>query len=207
MQIIRYQLKESQYVKEKTNKTGIVFHHTAGNKSALSVAKDWDNDRRGKVATCYIIGYEGEVVQCFDESHWAYALGIGNSKVEQSLIQIELCSWGFLDEKNGKFYNYVGMEIPSQEVELLSLSFKGYKAYHRYSDAQLKSLRELVEGICQRNGIKGHLSISDFKLSKYALSGGKGFFTHNSYRLDKSDVYPSKRLLELFKKGWGIYSS
>lgn len=33
-----------------------------------------------------------------------------------------------------------------------------------------------------------------------AFSNNRGTFTHNSYRTDKSDVFPQKELIELFQK-------
>jgi hypothetical protein len=36
-----------------------------------------------------------------------------------------------------------------------------------------------------------------FKVSKKALSGQKGVFTHNSYRSDKSDVSPQPKLIKM----------
>ena len=207
MKIVDFILNDVQYIKEVTKKDTIIFHHTAGNKDALAVAKDWNTDKRGKVATAYIIGYDGTVVRCFDDKYWGYALGIGNAQVEKKSIQIELCAWGYLTEKEGKFYNYVNREIPESEVETLETPFKGFKHFHRYSNEQIQALKELVTYLCEKHSIKGSLSLSDFQLSNYALKGGKGFFTHNSYRLDKSDVYPDKRILEAFKKGWSKYST
>jgi hypothetical protein len=38
-----------------------------------------------------------------------------------------------------------------------------------------------------------------FSVSKKALSGEKGIFTHNSYRADKTDVSPQPKLIEMAK--------
>jgi len=36
-------------------------------------------------------------------------------------------------------------------------------------------------------------------VSRAALSGEKGVYTHNSVRTDKSDVFPQKELIEMLK--------
>ena len=48
-------LKETQFVKEETEKLQIVLHHTAGNSSGPGTIKMWDNDDRGRIATCITI--------------------------------------------------------------------------------------------------------------------------------------------------------
>mgnify|MGYP000293691722 CR=1 FL=1 len=62
--IIQHRLSKEQFVEELTDKRQIYLHHTAGGPDALSVAKFF-NQKVGKVATAFIIGAKGEIVQCF----------------------------------------------------------------------------------------------------------------------------------------------
>jgi hypothetical protein len=39
-----------------------------------------------------------------------------------------------------------------------------------------------------------------WSVSKNALSGVAGVYTHNSYRRDKSDISPQPKMIEMLKK-------
>ena len=77
-------MKESQYIKTETKKSMIVLHHTAGNSSGVGTIKMWDNDDRGRIATCVVISgkgqskdtYDGEICQAFSSKYWGYHLGL-----------------------------------------------------------------------------------------------------------------------------------
>ena len=152
-------MKESQYIKEVTEKKQIVLHHTAGNSSGVGTIKMWDADDRGRIATCVTISgkgqskdtYDGEICQAFSSKYWGYHLGlkpdvfrakgVPYKALDKHAIGIEICSWGPLDKVNGKFYNYVDREVPADQVTELNTPYKGYKFYHRYTDAQIESVK------------------------------------------------------------------
>lgn len=210
LEIVKYPLNDNQYVKQETTKKSIVFHHTASNGDAKKVVDGWNTDNRGVVGTCYVIGQDGQVIQCFDEKYWAYALGLSTAnrkQVEGQAIQIELCAWGFLRKVGDSFVNDYGHKVDTSEVYTLDQAFKGFKYYHAYSQKQIDSLIQLVPEICKRHGIKGSFSMNDFKYSNAAVKGAGGFWTHNSFRGGKTDIYPDKRIIDAFKKGWSEFSS
>lgn len=211
MNIKQIPLSKGQFIDEVAKKQSIIFHHTAGSKNGANVVSGWEHDDRGPIGTAYVISYDGCVIQCFDDSKWAYALGVKQANyrdLEKHAVQIELCSWGFLRKSGNDYINDYGGKVDPSEVCILDTPFKGSKYYHKYSDAQIASLKELVMTICEKHGIKGSLGTSDFALSKQALTGATGFWTHNSFRTDKTDIYPDPRILETFKKGWHAkYSS
>jgi hypothetical protein len=210
-------LKETEYFKEEYVKTQIVLHHTAGNASAVNVVNDWNKDTRGRIATCVSISgpgaknsYDGEIVQCFSSRFWAYHLGIKGDvfkayKVPHQILDrisigIEICNWGGLDKVGNKFYNYVDREIPADQVTELVEPFKGYKYFHKYSDAQIESVKNLI--VYWRDIYNIPLTYDYdqmFKVSVKALKGEKGLYTHNSYRKDKIDIYPCPRMIEMIK--------
>lgn len=212
LKIIQYPLSAAQYISDKTAKNKIIFHHTASNGDAKSVIQGWERDNIGRVATAYVISYDGTVYQAFNDDYYAYALGLSTTKsrdIEKSAVQIEICAWGFLRKTNdGKYLNYLDKEVPANEVIDLGSPWRGQRYFHKYSDAQIKSLVALVSQICKKHGIKGSLSLSDFNVSQQALDNrGKGFYTHCSYRADKTDIYPDQRLIKAFSKGWSEHSS
>lgn len=211
MNIKNVPLPKGEFMDEVASKKSLVFHHTAGSKSPENVVSGWSHDDRGPIGTAYVIGYDGSIIQCFDDSKWAFALGVKQAnyrQLEKQAVQIELCSWGVLRKLGNDYINDYGGKVDPSEVCVLDTPFKGSKYYHKYSDAQIASLKELVMQICEKHGIKGSLSITDFSLSTQALQGAGGFWTHNSFRKDKTDIYPDPRILETFKKGWHAkYSS
>jgi N-acetyl-anhydromuramyl-L-alanine amidase AmpD len=105
-------LKESQFFAELSLKTQIYLHHTAGGGNAEAVSRYW-NGNTERIATAFIIGADGLIVQCFSSKHWAWHLGVGQKEfkaqgvpyknLNKTSVGIEVCNWGYLKEKNGIF--------------------------------------------------------------------------------------------------------
>ena len=206
--IVQARLKASQYFQEETPKNQIYLHHTAGNGNAVGVAKYWDSTK-DRIATAFIIGNQGTIVQCFSSREWAYHLGLKRSAfsnmgvpykaLDKFSVGIEVCNWGMLKIKNGKFYNYVNGVVDPSEVTELDEPFKGHKYWHKYTDKQIESLRQLVVYLCETYDIPKEYNDDIWDLSKRAMKGEDGIFTHNSVRKDKSDIYPCPRIIEMLK--------
>jgi hypothetical protein len=215
--IKQYPLKETQYVKEDTTKRQIVLHHTAGNSSAVNTMINWNNDDRGRIATCVAISgkgstnsYDGEIVQGFPSKNWAYHLGVKQEvfaaygvtyqNLDKLAIGIEICNWGPLTKKGSKFYNYVDREVPRDQVCTLDTPYKGYKYWHAYTDAQIEAVRQLLVYWKGIHSIDIKYKEADmWAVSKPALSGVQGVYSHNSYRNDKTDVSPQPKLIAMLK--------
>jgi N-acetyl-anhydromuramyl-L-alanine amidase AmpD len=217
-QIKQVPLKESQYFKEEVKKVQIVLHHTAGNSSAPSTIKMWDTDDRGRIATCITISgqglskdtFDGEICQAFSSKNWAYHLGIkpdvfrskgvAYQKLDRIAIGIEICNWGPLTLKDGKYYNYVNREVPLSQVCILDTPYKGFKVYHAYTDAQIESVRQLLVYWNETHGIPLAYNEKDmWDVSTNALKAVPGVYTHNSYRRDKSDISPQPKMIAMLK--------
>lgn len=210
-------LKASEYFAEEVKKTQIYLHHTAGNSSGVNVALDWNKDKRGRIATPFVISgpgsknsFDGEIIQTFSSKHWAYHLGVKKDvfkaykvtykELDALSIGIEICNWGPLELENGKFINYVDRIVPKDQVTELVEPFKGYKYYHKYSDAQIESVRQLLVYLSEAYKIDLTYSYDQlFKVNLKALRGENGLYTHNSVRKDKNDIYPCPRLIEMLK--------
>jgi len=215
--IKQFPLGESQYFAEVVPKTQIVLHHTAGNASGVNVMQDWNTDARGRIATCVTISgpgaknsTDGEIVQGFSSKHWAYHLGIKQEvfrawKVPHQIIDkisigVEICNWGQLDFVAGKYINYVNREVPADQVTTLATPYKGYTHFHRYSDAQIESTRNLLVYWSKIYGISLKYEYDQmFAVNTKALSGTNGLYSHNSYRRDKIDIYPCPRMILMLK--------
>jgi N-acetyl-anhydromuramyl-L-alanine amidase AmpD len=208
-------LKSTEYFKEEIKKTQIVLHHTAGNSSGVNVVNDWNSDKRGRIATCVTISgpgarnsYDGEIVQCFSSKYWAYHLGIKGDvfkahKVPHQILDklsigIEICNWGQLEKINGKYFNYVDREVPADQVTELISPYKNYKYFHKYSDAQIESTRQLLKYWGKIYNIDLSFDYTTmFSVTPKALRGGNGIYSHNSYRRDKIDIYPCPRMIDM----------
>jgi N-acetyl-anhydromuramyl-L-alanine amidase AmpD len=210
-------LAETQYFKQEVAKKQIVLHHTAGNSSGVATINNWNIDNRGRIATCVTISgpgnktsLDGEICQAFSSKHWAYHLGVKQEvfrafkvpyvELDKHSIGIEICNWGQLESRNGKFYNYVDREVAADQVTELSLAYKGYRYFHKYSDAQIQSVKDLL--LYWKNIYKIDLTYDYnqmFTVNTKALKGENGLYSHNSYRKDKIDIYPCPRMIEMLK--------
>jgi N-acetyl-anhydromuramyl-L-alanine amidase AmpD len=206
--IVQHRLSDNQFVQELTDKKQIYLHHTAGNSDAVSVAKFF-NQKVGRVATAFIIGANGTIVQCFSSKNWAYHLGLKTEvfsemgvtyrSLDRLSVGIEICNYGQLTKKNGYFYNYVGGKVDYTQVTELPTKYKGYIYWQKYTDAQIESTRQLLVYLCNQYNIPKDYFASIFDIDKRALRGEPGIFTHNSVRHDKSDIYPCPRMIEMLQ--------
>ena len=215
-QIKQMRLDRDEFLQEAFEKKQIYLHHTAGNASAPSTIKNWNDDDRGRIATCVVISNkgakdskDGEIVQAFSSKDWAYHLGVKNQHfrniglpyqpLDKHSIGIELCAWGPLKLKGGKFYNYVNRVVPADQVCELEEPYKGYKYYHKYSDAQIESVKNLLLYWNHIYGIPLTYNEDIWDITKRAYKLEAGVFTHNSVRPDKTDVFPQPELIEMLK--------
>jgi N-acetyl-anhydromuramyl-L-alanine amidase AmpD len=210
-------LAETQYFKQEVTKKQIVLHHTAGNSSGVATINNWNTDDRGRIATCVTISgpgnktsLDGEICQAFSSKHWAYHLGVKQEvfrafkvpyvELDKHSIGIEICNWGQLENRNGKFYNYVDREVAADQVTELPLAYKGYRYFHKYSDAQIQSVKDLLLYWKTQYGINLTYDYDQmFTVNTKALKGENGLYSHNSYRKDKIDIYPCPRMIEMLK--------
>tara|TARA_R110000868_G_scaffold392365_1_gene662960 strand:- start:2036 stop:2668 length:633 start_codon:yes stop_codon:yes gene_type:complete len=208
MNLRQISFPKGQYFEEISQKTQIYLHHTAGAPNADQVWQWWITDKT-PIATCVVVDDSGEVVQGFSSKFWAYHLGMKAKhftimglpfkNLDKTSIGIELTSWGQLTEKNGKFYNYVNGIVPSNEVCELETPFKGFTYFHNYTDNQIQSVKELLVTWKEKYNIPLTYNEDIWGVSKRALKGESGVFTHNSVRPDKADVYPHPKLVEMLK--------
>lgn len=212
MNIKQVSFPDGQYIKEEHPKKQIYIHHTAGNPNGENVFSHWSNNKE-RIATCVTISgigkdcIDGQIVQGFSSKYWAFHLGLKEStfqkyglpykSLDRISIGIEVCNWGQLTLKDGKFYNYVNREVPDDQV--IELSYKGYDYFHNYTDAQIESVRDLLVLWNNRYGIPLTYNDDIWDICPRALSGESGVYTHNSVRRDKVDIYPHPKMVQMLK--------
>ena len=229
LQIIDKILEKGEYMEEKTVKNTIYLHHTAGSHRADWNIDNWNKDRdkktnaRIRVATAFIIGgldktgcnkdgMDGKVYRAFNEDLWAHHLGLetaNNTLLNKQSIGIEMCNYGYLTKnKSGQFLTYVSSEVHPSQVCDLGYEFRGNQFHHKYSDAQIASLKELLLFLKGKYNIdltKGLVPIIDnpngagFEINNDALSGKPGIWSHSSVRKDKHDIHPQAELIAMLK--------
>lgn len=212
--IIQKNLSQDQYFIQEYPKHQIFIHHTAGGANPNNVIAGWQATTE-RVATAFVIAgkednsqsyHEGDIFQCFSSKFWSYHLGMktaSNLKVAHQSIAIEICNWGQLTYKDGKFWNYVNREVPQIEVIELAQPFRGYKYFHKYTDKQLASLKDLLIYLCNKWSIPKKYNDDMFDLNYKAINGeedGFGIWTHVSVRQDKVDCFPQHELITMLQE-------
>ena len=202
----------NQYYQTLHTKKQIVFHHTV---SPVGVSGDvaWWRQTASRIATCGIIAHDGTFYQCFSSKYWAHHLGVKqtvfkkyglpaiNTKLNQESIGVEIDSAGGLTKRNGKWYTAFGTIMPENRIQHYPNGYRGYFAYEKYTDAQIETFRKLLI-YWKENSYKNiDYSYNDdiWDVTKRALRGQNGIFTHTSYRSDKSDSHPQSELINMLK--------
>lgn len=207
-------MPKGQYFEGPTKKQWLFLHHTAGWHNPYGTINGWARDDRGQVATEFVIGgqsisgndnkYDGEIVQAFPTGGYGWHLGIGRSAMHTNSIGIEVCNFGNL--KDGKTY-VGGIVAESQQVKLKQ-KFKGADVYHRYSDKQIKALKDLILYIANRDNIdprkgikqlieaKGVFPAFEMTDAKYC-SMNPGMYTHVNVFAGKCDMFPQDEVVDM----------
>jgi N-acetyl-anhydromuramyl-L-alanine amidase AmpD len=221
--IFKIDFSENQYFKKEYNKKQIVLHHTGSGKGVDGDFKHWLSTPE-RIATCVIIDHKGKIYQCFSSKYWAHHLGItldvfiknkipliyrnkadgskyvsNNEILNQESIAVEIDSWGGLTKKGDKWVSYTGAVIPKEEVVEYERGYRGFMAYQKYTDEQIESLIMLLRYWGEIYSIPLNYNEDMWDVSKNALNGNKGIWTHTSFRYDKSDCHPQKELIQALK--------
>jgi len=215
MNIKQIAFPASQYMQDVFPKKQIYLHHTAGNANAEQVFKGWAANTE-RIATCVSISgkgtatIDGQIVQGFSSKYWAYHLGLKQDiftkhkvpyqSLDKISIGIEICAWGQLEERGGKYYNYVNREVAKEDVCTLDTPYKKHIHFHRYTDEQIRSVENLLKYWNQQYDIPINYREEDmWDVSMNALNGVAGVYTHNSVRKDKIDIFPQPEMIQMLK--------
>lgn len=211
-----HHLPKGEYKVGPTKKEYCFLHHTAGWQNPFRTIDHWGRDNRGAVATEFVLGgqsikgnddtYDGVLVQAFPEGCYGWHLGKNGSQyMHTHSVGIEVNNFGYL--KDGK--TYAGTTAHESQIVELPEAFKGFKFWHRYSDAQLNKLKEWIQFIADRDGIDVGEGLPKwvkeegakaFEFKEDAYYGRvKGLLTHTNTRKDKFDMFPQPELLDLLR--------
>lgn len=218
---------ESQFYNTETAKKQICLHHTASGKGIDGDALSWASNPQ-RIATCVIVGYDGRINQLYSSKVWGHHLGVeayifrnyglshgSNLELNKGCIGIEIDAWGPVVLYEGKYRNYVGGSVPIEEITVLDepyrkipespffdtikVSGKQANCYHSYSDEQIYSVAQLLQLWTSGYGIPIAYREAIWEVSREALSGEPGIWTHGSFRPDKADIFPQPEIIEMLK--------
>ena len=149
--------------------------------------------------------YDGQIIRTYPEGCQGYHIGkCGSSYMTTHSVGIEICNMGQI--KNGKTY----VNTPCIESQMVTLKepFRGYKTYHKYSDASLKATHDLLLYIANRDNIDLHKGLYqwikkdgakafDFQSDAYYGKVKGGMMTHANIRKDKNDLFPQDEVMDM----------
>ena len=214
IEINNHMLGKGEYLPGPTQKEWLFIHHTAGWHNPYRTVDHWSGDSRGRIATEFVMGgpsiynndfqYDGEIVRCLPDGAYAWHLGRnGEHTMHTNSVGIEVCNFGYL--KDGK--TYAGSAVHEDQIVELEKKFKGYKFWHKYSDAQIESLRKLILFIADRDNIDVRKGLPElikqrgaeaFEWNEDAYYGRiKGLWSHSNTNKGKSDMFPQENLLTM----------
>ena len=213
--IDEYHLPKGEYLEDNYKNDYIILHHTAGGANPRTVVDGWSKDCIGKVATEFVVGgqncksgntkYDGQIVRAFPEGCQGYHIGkSGSSYMNTHSVGIEICNFGYL--KDGR--TYTGTLADQSQIITLDSPFRGFLDWHKYSDEQINSVRELLFYISNRDNIDLHEGLyrwinedgamKAFDFHEDAYDGKvKGLLSHSNIRKDKFDCSPQPNLIDM----------
>jgi len=199
--------------------TQIFLHHTAGwpkqDKGASTVRTFNQRVSGGKGSTHCIIDVDGILDRCVPEDRIAYAQGNNNSYG----MSLEIQAVGAL-KKSGDIFLAYGKDIsnigltsgkPVKFDGATEYTFRGYEYYQAYTPQQCVTTINIIKEWCYRYNIKFVFDQKAYNLMFPPLGQATinkkntpGVFSHCSVRPSgKTDIYPDKTLVNMFKQHFG----
>jgi len=179
---------ESFFYKDTPAKERIVVHFTAGYlKGDMAALSKKDNH----VSVPFVVGRDGTIYQLFASKFWSYHLGKGaaggNSTMSQSAVAIEMSNVAYLREKNGTLVDPYGAPYcttaDTDAYQVLSTPYRGYTRFATFTDAQYKSLINLLRYITATYKIPAAFLPEPQRYDVYQdVASFKGITTHVNYQ-------------------------
>lgn len=181
----------------------VCLHHTASGPGVDGDVNWWKSDGQ-PVSTPIVVGREGIAFQLYSSMRWAFNLGLqaaNYKQIEAMTIGVEIDTWGALNYNKGVFTSWTGAVVPKEDVCILESHHRGYRYFHKYTPAQIETVRLLLLHWNETYGIPLDYKGSEiFELSQNARSGTRpGIYSHNSFRSDKTDIHPQPDMIAMLK--------
>jgi N-acetyl-anhydromuramyl-L-alanine amidase AmpD len=193
-------LKTGEYIAEETAKTHIVWHGTQGRTAmtpshgrpgdATSSIDGWNDDPQHVGAT-YLIDRDGTTYRTFDDKYWIYHLGLKgtNGAYDKRSVGIELANELCLKKIGDKYYAFDAVSENTEYVgEVVEQSWREYRYWAKFDEAQVDACIELTLDICQRYRIDPVFYYPSTKFDGVACFEKATIICHSNCREDKQDL-------------------
>lgn len=172
-----YPTLDSNYSLTPKNKEQILLGHTSRNiKQFLESVKI----RKTIKVPNYTIGKNGEVYNHFTPDN--YSLVVPNDKT----VSIFLENDGWLIKRGRYYYNWIG---DLYKGDVVNLEWRGYKYWASYDDAQIESLKSLINELCGKYNISRNTIGHNTKLLDPLTV--KGILCRSNYYEEYTDLSPA----------------
>lgn len=222
-------ISDVEFYKNETQKNTIFIHNSNScSRPDWRIGnwqKRWEKDKSGfyvldnngkpkelKVGSHYVIGrssssadiniWDGKVLRAIDDKYCINHLDINSANCQDlnfKSISIEICNYGHLTHRDGKFYNSVNKLVRDSDVVELEDSFRGYKYWERYTSKQIESLRVLILHLKQKYNIEIEKGIYDKNWFEYGdnwFSLG-GLRNYSQVNRDVFGIFPQKEMIRM----------
>lgn len=197
-----------QYLVKETKKSQIVLHFTAGG-SAQSSIDGWKATPE-RVATPVVVDRDGSMLQIYSSKYMAYHLALKNRVfqkfglpfqwLDEITIPIEIANYGRCTRHpDGNIYNAYGTKMDPSKIITYDKPFRGNCSFEKMTTDQIESVRQLLLYWGEKWNIPLTYNPGMFDLSKDALSGKPGVYTHVCYNEEKQDWHPQPDLVDMLK--------
>jgi hypothetical protein len=213
LEIKKHYMPVGTYFPGPVKKQWIFLHHTAGWENPYQVADMWARDNRGNVATEFILGgqsvrnsntkFDGELIQCFPEGGYGWHTGTGNSVMHRNSVAIEVCNMGQI--VNGR--TYVNTPADPNQIVKLAKPFRGFQFWHKYSDAQIETLKQWILFIADKYNIDPRVGLVEYVKARGAdgfdvldldrANKTPGMYSHTNIIRGKVDMFPQQELIDM----------
>lgn len=195
-----YPASNKDKISEKTIKTKIVLHFTAGTtgSGAISTLLKYNF-----IMVHFLIDENGKIFQFMPiENAWAYSMGIiglPKGQQEKIAISIETVSPGPLVLRENKKlcfwpdnFNtfYCSINDTDKYVELES-PWRGYTYFSTFSPIQYLQLGKLCGWLCMLESIPPEIIFTNWETDIPKAAAFNGIIFHSTVRRDKFDLSPS----------------
>jgi N-acetyl-anhydromuramyl-L-alanine amidase AmpD len=191
---------ESFFYKDTPVNERVVVHFTAGYlKGDMAALSKKDNH----VSVSFVMARDGTIYQLFSTKYWSYHLGKGaaggNPAMSKSSVGIELSNVVYLREKNGTLVDPYGAPYCSVDdtdaYQALATPFRGYTRFATVTDAQYRSLIDLLRYLTLTYKIPAAFLPKEKRYDVYPdVANFRGITTHVNYqpqRYGKWDIGPA----------------
>lgn len=220
---------EDHYYKAIVEKRQITIHHTASGRGIDGDFTHWLTDPQriatcviighdGTIYQLFESKYWGHHLGITSKVFREFGIKrkeSSNMKLNQESIAIEIDSWGPLCFIEGAYHSYTGAVVSQDEVQeyyppfktlprskyfdAIDVTGKPAHFYQKYTEQQIRSLAQLLELWTDGYSIPKTYNEDMWDVSREALLGTPGIWTHVSYRSDKQDCAPQPELIDMLK--------